>query len=357
MVNLNSGAAARGVIRTGVVGYGLAGRVFHTPFLAANPDFSLDFIATANDDRAADARSHYPGVRIVASATEMADHFSALDLVILAGPPHTHVDQGLAALHAGIAVVIDKPFVRSVAEGEALLAASAQSGRPLIVFHNRRWDGDFLTVKKVLAQGNLGEVFAFESSFEHWAPTADGGWKDVSPISEAGGITFDLGSHLIDQALQLFGPVADVRATLRTVRSGGGNDDVSIVQLTHQTGVHSLLRMSRVGAQWGPRFRVQGTAGAYVSHGLDGQEPALAGGMLPTDPEYGLTPESEWGLVGVAMPGGPQPRPVPTERGAYPDFYAGVADAVLGRGPSPVSPESALDVVRVLEQIRRAAAA
>jgi predicted dehydrogenase len=286
----------------------------------------------------------------------MAEQFDSLDLLVLASPPQTHLEHGLAALRAGLAIVVDKPFVRSVAEAEALVAASEESGRPLIVFHNRRWDGDFLTVKRVLESGALGEVFGFESSFEHWAPTTDGGWKDTSPISEAGGITFDLGSHLIDQALQLFGPVADVGATLRTVRSGGGNDDVSLVELVHESGVHSLLRMSRVGAQWGPRFRVSGTRGAYVSSGLDGQEPALAAGVLPTNRDYGVTPESGWGRLGVSAPGQPEPVAIPTERGNYPAFYAGVADAVLGRGPSPVSARSALDVVAVLERIRDSAA-
>lgn len=355
MSNLNSDASSHRAIRTGVVGYGLAGRVFHCPFLAADPDFSLDYIATADPRRASDAKAAYPAARIVASIDEMADLFDSLDLLVLAGPPHTHLEQGLAALRAGLAVVVDKPFVRSVAEAEALMEASEDSGRPLMVFHNRRWDGDFLTVKKVLADGALGEVFAFESSFEHWAPTTDGGWKDVSPIGEAGGITFDLGSHLVDQALQLFGPVSDVRATLREVRSGGGNDDMSLIELVHDSRVHSLLRMSRVGAQWGPRFRIVGSRGAYVSFGLDGQEPALAGGMLPTDPRYGVTPASHWGRLGISAPGYPAPSPVPTERGDYPAFYAGAASAILGRGPSPVSARSALDVVAVLERIRDSA--
>lgn len=297
------------------------------------------------------AQKDYPGTTIVADANEMLEHAEDLDLVVLATPPATHLEQGLSFLDQGVALVVDKPFAASVADAERLIERAQEVERPLMVFQNRRWDGDFLTIRKILADGQLGQIYQFESSFEHWAPKADSRWQDSTPASLGGGVAFDLGSHLIDQALVLFGPVADARADLRTVREGGGNDDVSYIELHHESGVRSRLYMSRVGAQPGPRFRVLGTAGAYVSYGLDGQEPALAGGMLPTDDRYGREPEETWGTLGVSAPGHPAPEKVPTERGDYPAFYQGVAAALGGTGPVPVAPYEALEVVRILERI------
>lgn len=340
-------------IRVGVVGFGLAGKVFHCPFIEANPSFSLDFIATNNPNRKEQARFDYPGAEIVADANELLDHADELDLVVLAGPPSTHLGQGLAFLDSGVGLVVDKPFAASVADAEQLIQKAEEVDQPLIVFQNRRWDGDFLTVKKIVADGELGRIYQFESSFEHWAPKVDGKWQDVTPPSLGGGVAFDLGSHLVDQALVLFGPVSDVRSDLRTVRASGGNDDASYIELHHESGVRSRLWMSRVGAQPGPRFRVLGTEGSYVSYGLDGQEPALASGLLPDDDDYGIAPEETWGTLGISAAGHPAPLKVPTERGSYPAFYEGVAAAVHGTGAAPVAPREALEVVRILERIHK----
>ncbi|MDQ1060475.1 scyllo-inositol 2-dehydrogenase (NADP+) [Arthrobacter globiformis] len=351
MTYITAGPSNGGPIRTGVVGYGLAGKVFHCPFIEASPEFSLDFIATNDPERRRQASRDYPRAAIVADANELLKHVADLDLVVLASPPGAHLEQGSAFLDKGVGVVVDKPFAASVTEAEELISKAEEVQRPLAVFQNRRWDGDFLTVKKILAAGELGEVYQFESSFEHWAPKTESRWQDVTPAALGGGVAYDLGSHLIDQALVLFGPVSAVRADLRTVREGGGNDDASYIELTHESGVRSRLWMSRVGAQPGPRFRVLGTAGAYVSYGLDGQEPALAAGILPTDERYGTEPAETWGTLGVSAPGYPAPSKVPTERGNYPAFYRGVAAAVQGTGPVPVEPHEALEVVKILERI------
>lgn len=340
-------------IRTGVVGYGLAGKVFHCPFIENSPDFSLDFIATNNPERRKQAQLDYPNAMIVADSNELLGRTSQLDLVVLASPPAAHLDQGLAFLDGGVALVVDKPFAASVTDAERLIRRAEEVGLPLMVFQNRRWDGDFLTVRRILAEGELGNVYQFESSFEHWAPKASSRWQDVTPAALGGGVAYDLGSHLIDQALVLFGPVSEVRSDLRTVRDGGGNDDVSFIELRHESGVRSRLWMSRVGAQPGPRFRVLGTEGAYVSYGLDGQEPALAAGLLPSDDRYGIEPEDTWGSLGVSAPGHPAPSKVPTERGNYPAFYHGVSAALRGTGPVPVAARDALEVVKILERIHK----
>jgi predicted dehydrogenase len=208
-----------------------------------------------------------------------------------------------------------------------------------------------LVVAVIVDRDKLGDVYQFESSFEHRAPDAGSRWQDRTPIEAGGGVTFDLGSHLIDQALTLFGPARDVQADVRTVRAGGGNDDVSFIRLIHESGTRSHLFMSRLGAQPGPRFRVLGTHGAFVSYGLDGQEPALAAGVKPDDPAYGIEPESTWGTLVSSSSGDPAPVKVPTMRGDYPGFYEQIARAVRGAGPLPVEPRDALEVVKIIMQV------
>ncbi len=330
------------MIRTGIVGYGLSGRVFHSPFVAADPRFSLEAISTGDPLRQAQAHDHHPAAEIVATPDELLAR--DLDLVILASPAHVHVEQGLAAFASGASVVVDKPFAPSVVDAERLIAAA--SGRSLFVYQNRRWDGDFRTVRKLVGSGALGEVHRFESTFERWSPALRDRWQDTTPVSQGAGITFDLGSHLIDQALQLFGPAELVDAELSVLRAGGVSDDEAFLSLLHDSGVRSHLTISRFAAQNAPRFRVLGSASAYTVYGLDGQEPALMAGASPTDPGFGVAPESSWGLLGIAG----ALRPLPTERGEYAAFYAGVAATLLDGAPPPVDPLDALETVRIIER-------
>ncbi|MEQ1737712.1 MAG: Gfo/Idh/MocA family oxidoreductase, partial [Rhodoglobus sp.] len=186
--------------------------------------------------------------------------------------------------------------------------------------------------------------------FEHWAPEATASWKDQLPASAGGGVVFDLGSHLVDQALLLFGPASKIESRLRTVRSGGGNDDHAEIFLAHDSGVHSRLFMSRMSLAPGPRFRVLGTKGSYISHGLDPQELSLAGGGLPTDEDFGQRLPEEFGTLVVDSAEGPIESRVPMLRGNYGLFYREVAVAVRGEAEGPVSLSQAIDVVAVLEQ-------
>jgi scyllo-inositol 2-dehydrogenase (NADP+) len=337
-------------IPTAIVGYGLSGKVFHGPFIKANDDFALRAVVTSSNARRSEVGDDHPHARVYSTFGELMDSDEPIELVVLSSPPDTHVDFATRALARGAAVIVDKPFTPTVAEAEALAEAASAAGRPLMVFHNRRWDGDFLTLRRLLAEGALGEVFSFESSFEHWAPTATSGWKDQLPAPVGGGVAFDLGSHLIDQALVLFGPVAEMTTSLRRIR-GGGNDDHARIDLRHESGVESRLLMSRVSRGLGPRFRLLGTRGSFTSTGLDGQEPALAGGASPTDPHYGVTPESGWGVLEVDGPDGVVQRRVPMERGDYPEFYRRAARAIRGEGPVPVSLTDATRVVALLEEV------
>ncbi len=333
-------------IRTGLIGFGLAGRVFHEPFLAANPAFSIDVVATGDPGRQADARTRYD---VVSTPAELLARAGDLDLVVLASPAHVHLEQGIAALEAGAAVVVDKPFAASVAEATLLTETAERLGRPLFVFQNRRWDGDFLTVRKLVASGVLGRVHRFESTFERFAERGQGRWQDTTTPAQGAGITFDLGSHLVDQALQLFGPATLERAELRVLHEGGASEDDAFLSLLHENGVVSHLTLSRLAAQAGPRFRVLGTRSGYSVSGLDGQESALQAGARPTDAGFGETPAEAWGLLGVD--GSAEGlSPVPTERGDYAAFYAGVAATISHGAPSPAAPRDSLAAFRILEQ-------
>lgn len=335
-------------IRTGIIGFGLAGRVFHAPFLATNPAFAITAIATSDPGRAAQAAAAHPDAAIM-STDALLQRAGDLDLVVLASPPHVHREQAVTALEAGAAVVIDKPFVPTVVDAEAIIAAAESAARPLTVFQNRRWDGDFRTVRTLVESGALGTVHRFESTFERFgAPKRDQWQGQISP-AQGGGILFDLGSHLIDQALTLFGPATLEVAELRAVRDGLGSEDDAFVSLRHDNGVRSHLTMSRVAAQSGPRFRVLGDQSGFTVYGLDGQEPDLKVGRWPGSDGYGETPKAKWGLLGVDN--GEQPLvPVPTEQGAYPDFYAQVAASIRDGAPVPVDARHALETVRIIEQ-------
>jgi scyllo-inositol 2-dehydrogenase (NADP+) len=345
--NVNSSAGSP--IRAAIAGYGLSGRVFHAPFIASSPDFELAAIITADEKRRAQAATDHPSARIYESFEELESSGDQLDLIVLAGPPNTHLDHALRALRLGAAVVVDKPFIANVAAAAVLITAAASAARLLMVFHNRRWDGDFLTVQSLIASGRLGDVFHFESVFEHWAPVATADWKDQLPASVGGGVAFDLGSHLVDQALVLFGPATLLSANLRTLRAGGGNDDHSELLLEHDSGVVSRLLMSRQGHMQGPRFRVLGTKGSFISYGLDPQEPALNSGGLPTDPGFGEVASYNYGTLTEESPSGPLMTSIPTERGNYAEFYSRAALAIRGEGPEPVPSAEALAVVAILQ--------
>jgi scyllo-inositol 2-dehydrogenase (NADP+) len=332
-------------IRTAIVGYGLSGRSFHAPFIAANPRFSLAAISTSNPARRAQAAHDHPGAEIFESPDDLlAQRF---DLVVLGSPPRVHLAQGLAALAAGAALVVDKPFAASVAEAEQLIAAAASSALPLVVYQNRRWDGDFLTIRKLLGEGVLGTVHRLESTFERWSPQLRQRWQDTTTTSQGGGIVFDLGSHLVDQALQLFGPAEVAAAELSILRPGGVSEDEAFLSLLHDSGTRSHLTLSRLATRVGPRFRVLGSTAGYIVHGLDGQEPALVAGSSPTDADFGLTPEDAWGTLGIDGSDTPPAR-VPTERGDYGRFYAGVAATIRDGAPPPVDPADALATLRIL---------
>ncbi|MGM9471954.1 Gfo/Idh/MocA family protein [Pseudarthrobacter sp. YS3] len=340
-------------IRTAVVGYGLSGSVFHAPLLAADPRYSLDVIATSDAGRQAAVAERYPGTKTVPDGDAALALAGDLDLVVLGTPPATHFPLAKAALEAGLDVVVDKPFAVSSAQGQELIALAEKLGRVLTVFQNRRWDGDFLTVRKLLAGEALGSVTRFESSFERWSPDISKAWKADATAADGGGVLFDLGTHLIDQALLLFGPATVSHAELQVRRPDEKVDDDVFLVLTHGSGVTSHLSMNMLCAQQGPRFRILGSAGAFTKHGIDPQEPYIVAGGSPLDEEFGVE-ATEW--AGALGRDGHLDR-LPTERGAYPEFYRLLADKILDGGtssalPLPVDPEGPVEVLKIIESAR-----
>lgn len=339
-------------IRVGLVGFGLGGAVFHAPLIEATPALSLDAIVTANPERVARAREHYPSARVLPDVDEFFSSGGELGLVVVATPNRSHVPIALSAIEAGLHVVIDKPIAPSADDARRLADAAADRGVILTVFQNRRLDGDFLTVRRLIEEGALGQVLRFESRYERWRPTVEGGWRDLGDSEEGGGMLLDLGAHLADQAIRLFGPPTHVYGEVHVRRPKAEVDDDAFIALAHAEGVRSHLWMGLVAGSLGPRFRVLGLGGAYEKHGLDPQEEQLASGMLPGDAGYGVEPRERWG----ALKRGSEREPVPTERGDYPRFYAELAAALQAGTSPPVDVQDAILALDVLEAARRSSA-
>lgn len=324
-----------GLINVGLIGFGLAGRVFHAPLIATTDGLCLNTIVTSRKEEVAKL---YPAARTAASAQEVFDD-PAIDLVVVATPNDSHFDLASRALAARKHVVIDKPFASTAAEARELIARA--TGRLLTVFHNRRWDGDFLTLKRLMADGTVGDIFYFESHFDRFRPVVRDRWRERA--GAASGIWYDLGSHLIDQALQLFGRPLAIAADLAARRSGAVTTDYFRVLLRYDT-----LRVVLTGDSLAPddnrRFVVHGSRASYVKHGLDAQEAYLAGSGSPRDACYADDPSPGQ----IHRPGG-EVVSVETVRGRYPVFYENVRDAVRGCMPLAVTAAEALEVMDILE--------
>jgi predicted dehydrogenase len=339
-------------IRVGLAGFGLGGAVFHAPLIEATPGLALVAIVTRDPERVARARERYPSARVLPDVETLFAAAGELDLVVVATPNRTHVPIALSAIEAGLHAVIDKPIAPSAYDARRLADAAEERGVTLTVFQNRRLDGDFLTVRRLIDEGALGRVLRFESRFERWRPIVESGWRELAEPGEGGGMLLDLGAHLVDQAIQLFGPPTHVYGEVHVRRAGAEIDDDAFVALTHADEVRSHLWMGLVAGALGPRFRVLGLSGAFEKHGLDPQEEQLAGGMVPADPAYGIEPPERWG----ALVRDPEREPVPTERGDYPRFYAEVAAAIEAGTTPPVAVEDAILALEVLEAARRSSA-
>ncbi len=334
-------------MRVALIGYGLAGRFFHAPLIAAVPSLQLEAVVTGNAERAAAARSEVPGVEVVGAAEDLWAR--EWDLVVVATANASHASLANAAIDHGVrAVVVDKPLALSSEEAAALASAAADNATMLVPFHNRRWDSDQLTLRRLIEDGRLGTVLRYESRFERWRPTVDPGLWRSGPPEEGGGLLLDLGTHLVDQALHHFGPVEGVYAEVASVRGVPAEDD-AFIALTHSGGVISHLHASAVAAAPGPRLRVLGTEAALIVDALDSQEDALRAGKRPgPGMQWGAEPLN-WGRL-VA---GDTVEPVVAEPGAWPRFYELLAAALTDGGPPPVDVTDAITGLQIIETARR----
>ena len=342
-------------IRTGVVGYGLAGRVFHAPFVHAVPELELTAIVQRTGDTAKQA---YPEAAQMRSLDELLA--SDVELAVIGTPSHTHFALSKQALEAGKHVVCDKPVTTTSAQAEELEALAKSKGLLFFPFQNRRWDGDFKTLQKLLAGNAVGRAVTLDSRFDRYRPVPkSGAWREDE---EAGGLLFDIGPHLIDQALVLFGRPSRVQANLRRDRDTGGNVPDAFDLNLFFTGPDDRDILVRLGTTVlaidpAPRYRLHGTRGSFVKYGLDPQEPALvAGGSVPPagSPEVWLQEqESMWGTLSVvrdpAKPTDVECTQVKTEIGDYRAYYSNVAASILGTAEPAITARAAVHVARIIE--------
>ena len=339
-------------VGVGLVGFGLAGRVFHAPLIAATPGLRLRAIATSDPERRRAAASRFPDARLASDLSELLGSSSDFQLLVLASPNRHHLPQALAALEAGMHLVVDKPLALSSGEAVTMILEARRRGLRLAVFHNRRWDDDFLLLRQLVDSGRLGQLRQLESRFERWRPElSPGSWREAEAPESGGGLLLDLGTHLIDQALTLGGAPELVYAEIRNRRGAAGDDD-SFVSLTFPNGLLVHLFASAVAAVSGPRFLAQGTRGGLSTSGLDPQEAQLRSGASPLDPGFGeRAGAGHWAIW--SGEGGDQHLSFPP--GRYRDFYSQMWRAVALGEEVPVPGEDGLRTLEVVEAARESA--
>jgi predicted dehydrogenase len=340
-------------LHVALIGFGLGGEAFHAPLIACTPGLRLASIVTSDGGRRARAQKLYPDAHLAASSEEVWARAREHDLVVITTANRAHVPLALAALGAGLPVVIDKPFAPTVVDARRVIDEARRRGLLAVPYHERRWDSELLTVKRLLNEGAFGQVLRFESRLERWRPEAKGGWRELGAPEEAGGLLYDLGTHLIDQALHLFGPVTHVYAELDRRRPGIQVDDDVFLALTHASGVRSRLTATLLAAVPIARIGVFGSRAGYVKRHADLQESALREGRRPDEPGWGEDPQDRWGVLGA----GEETRPVPSEAGRYQAFYAGMVAALRDGAPPPVDPEDAVKGLEIVEAAQRSARA
>jgi predicted dehydrogenase len=332
------------VIRVGLIGFGMAGRVFHAPLISSVEGLELAAVVERNSDTAG---ARYPDIQVHRSLeTMLAD--ASLGLFVLATPNGTHFPLASQLLKAGKNVVVDKPMTLTSAEAAELMGLAREHKTLLAPFQSRRWDSDFLTIQKLLLEGSLGRLVAFESRLDRWrpAPLTDRLWKESAEAG--GGKLLDLGPHLVDQALVLFGKPERVGAEIVREKDGPDVDDAFTIRMRYP-GLIATLGANSLSLPAAPRFHLRGTQGGYVINGVDPQEAALNKITRITDPAWGQEPAANWGVLQVGIEGGSVTRPVPALPGDYRLYYAAIRDALLGKAPAPVTGIDGWRVARVLE--------
>lgn len=331
------------MIRVGLVGFGMAGRVFHAPLISSVEGLELAAVVERKSDH---AEQRYPGITVFRTVDELlAD--ASIKLVVVATPNASHFEIALASLEAAKNVVVDKPTAISSDEIKQLLELAGGVGLQVIPFHNRRWDSDFRTIQNLIHEKTLGELVHFESTFDRWRPgSSSRQWKDEP---DQGGTLLDLGTHLVDQALTLFGPPESIGAEVRHEREGGAGNDSFTLRLHYFTRQTVTVSASSLACLARPRFHLRGTKGNYWKWGLDLQEENLGKITRIDSPDWGKEPSDHWGSLCTSTDGKLSTQPLEPTVGDYRLFYAGVRDALLGKEKPPVMALDAWRTARILE--------
>ena len=330
------------LLRTALIGYGLAGRVIHRPLLDAEPRMTVTHVVTADAERRRQAAADLPAATLVDDVEALWRAADDFDAVVVASPNLSHVPVARAALELGKATVVDKPLAVTAAEADVLCRLARELAVPLSVFHNRRWDSDTIAARELLAAGTLGSVVRLESRFIRFRPEVVDRWREDA--AAGGGVLLDLGSHVVDQALFLLGPATHVYAEVDVRRPGGRADDDCFLALTHASGVRSHLWCSMAAPAPGPRLLLQGSRAGWAKQHLDGQEDAQRAGQPAAVEAPGRLYDEDG------------EREVPSPAGDWGAYYRAFAAAVLDGSPLPVEPEDAVAVLRVLDAARRSSA-
>ncbi len=335
------------IIRTGIIGFGMAGKVFHAPFISTLPGFLLSKISTSREDAAAEARALYPDTEVVRDAGSILQD-AAIDLVIICTPNAEHLPLAKAALHAGKHVIVEKPFTVTSAEADTLAVLARQQQRILTVHHNRRWAADYKTVKKVIDSRLLGNLATYEARYDRFRPALrPNAWREENV--PGAGILYDLGAHLIDQAVQLFGLPEEITADVRIQRPGGKVDDCFDLAMHYPT-LRVALHAGMLVKKPGPFFTLHGDCGSFIKSGMDVQEEALKAGRTPANtPDWGLEPENLRGQLFTEYKGLEIAGTIRSERGSFQDFFVNVQEAIRGESALIVTAEQARDTIRIIE--------
>jgi len=337
----------QGEINVGLIGFGMAGQVFHAPVITAVDGLRLHKVTARKSSQQQKLRTRYPQA---VGATDAREILLAndIDLVVIATSNDAHYDLTKAALNAGKHVVVEKPFTNTVTEADELIALADRQKLILTVHHNARWNSDFLTVKRVIASGRLGALVSFEARYDRFRATLkENAWRELG--LPGSGILYDLGAHLIDQSMQLFGQPTAVNADLRRQRPGAqAVDDFELI--LHYPNLKVSLKGSMLVKEPSPRYALYGLQGAFVKYGIDPQEEALKAGESPrNNPEWGKEPDAIRGKLNVFENGIDHIAYLQSERGDYPAFYRNVRDAIRGDKPLIVNAKEARDVIRIIE--------
>ncbi|MEA4997222.1 scyllo-inositol 2-dehydrogenase (NADP(+)) IolW [bioreactor metagenome] len=335
------------IIRTGIIGYGLSGRVFHAPFVDVVDGYELTKISTRKPDSISMINKRYPSTVIVPDGQDIIDD-PDIDLAIVTSPNTDHFRWAKAALLVGKHVLVEKPFTVTVAEADELIELAKKQGKVLTVYHNRRFTSDTKTVRKLLDSGLLGEVRDYASHFDRYRPEPRpfGAWRE-KPLPGSG-IFYDLGAHLIDQALWFFGMPEAVTAEINSQRPWAKADDHFDVRL-HYPAFTATLKSGMLCKIPGPTYMIHGTNGSFVKYGLDVQEATLDGGAIPEGKNWGREPEEIWGTVNAEYKGIKIQGKLESEHGDYREYFLNLRDAIWGKAAIAVKPEEARNVMRIIE--------